>query len=901
MASIAARPTPSYLFGVLRKERDGERRREDLPEAAIERVEIDVLDGLAIEFVAVELPASLGLADVDPVGGVVGRAGEAVTFDKERPWNPTAGRHMGGWQERGVPTSAELSAWLEADDRRVNAGKVPANIGCRCGPGCLGDDGLIGADADGEQGIADLAQALGLRSGVLEAALAEYRSGGLFLLNLGTAAYLTQSGGLRVLWRARSGAKLRTVGGDKGHEGLGLYWQGKQVVLPPSVGPEGPYCWLPGHSPWQIGFTQAPASVLAAMSSGAVGTSIPRLVSVVVSAYPAATEDRGPDRNGRLVNGSGLPYDVHLLHDGVAKGERSESVFQLATDMQRAGWSDAETASVLWSADWIRARYRQAVRLANDVARIFGKRGARSLAAAGAEAGATVSWTGETRRVAGAVSPGGDTAETASTGSETGFRRTSRPDAKVADEVDHDAEERAAIRAEGCAASAVPDGRSESRAPEEPPAAPGWAYGRQRDGCRLRTREPERDQAVRDGLGQIHDFAAGLPHPTRSHQRILRQTERLQGGFDRCRQTAWAHHHDLRDPGERTRNGGAWLWTDAPCDGRGHEECAPFHALRELRAQWGPALEEVYGSGPVVALALSAPGWGLEATRKAGTAFLEGSKVRASLGLCAGFLLFEPGAAPGYTLHLLVPFHRAGDLRDLLLREWRRHVACGWLRTVDDLPPQPTALEALVELRVRSEQSILLSLGRGEVDMDRAVRLYAAETGAFSGSDVGGQRQRLVMAPGMRALAQEIAAGRQQMVMAVGDARGGAPGPGSPAADGTEGPAPAIAGRGPSSVNPFPLSGPAVPRGPSPARLPGGSAGSAGPGQATPTGDDEGWVPCPWDPSLEMRPSRTRKGRPRALPWWKLEQMAARGEVVPIMHNGRLIGYRERATGSRRS
>ena len=251
--------------------------------------------------------AALGLAVIPECAPTC-----ACSHPGKRPWDPTAGRHMGGWQERGVPTSAELSAWLEADDRRVNAGKVPANIGCRCGPGCLGDDGLIGADADGEQGIADLAQALGLRPGVLEAALAEYRSGGLFLLNLGTAAYLTQSGGLRVLWRARSGAKLRTVGGDKGHEGLGLYWQGRQVVLPPSVGPAGQYRWLPGHSPWQIGFTQAPASVLAAMAGKACPTARASVVLLPTAAYPAATGDCGPDREGRLVDAGWLPYDPEI-------------------------------------------------------------------------------------------------------------------------------------------------------------------------------------------------------------------------------------------------------------------------------------------------------------------------------------------------------------------------------------------------------------------------------------------------------------------------------------------------------------------------------------------------------------------------------------------------------------
>jgi len=46
----------------------------------------------------------------------------------------------------------------------------------------------------------------------------------------------------------------------------------------------------------------------------------------------------------------------------------------------------------------------------------------------------------------------------------------------------------------------------------------------------------------------------------------------------------------------------------------------------------------------------------------------------------------------------------------------------------------------------------------------------------------------------------------------------------------------------------------------------------------------EGWVPCPWDPRLEMRPSRDPH-KPRAMPWWKLQKMAERGEVGPILHD----------------
>ena len=41
----------------------------------------------------------------------------------KRPWDPVAGRHMGGWQERGGPTAAELDTWLAATGaERLNIG-----------------------------------------------------------------------------------------------------------------------------------------------------------------------------------------------------------------------------------------------------------------------------------------------------------------------------------------------------------------------------------------------------------------------------------------------------------------------------------------------------------------------------------------------------------------------------------------------------------------------------------------------------------------------------------------------------------------------------------------------------------------------------------------------------------
>lgn len=804
------------------------------------------------------------------------------------PWDPTVGRPMAGWQQRRGPTSEELEAWLQADERHVSGGRAPANVGCVCGPGCLGGEGLIAADADGDRGISDLARHLGLAPGVLESAIAEYRQSGIFRLQLGSAAYLTQSGGLRVLWRAPAGRKLHTVGDDRGHDGLGLYWQGKQVVLPPSAGPDGDYRWLPGHSPWEIAFGPAPASVLATMAGApaAAPTGTVALLPVPpYPAYPAAVGSRGPDRHGRLVSGQALPYDLDLLRDGVPEGQRSEALRRLELQMLRAGWADNQVVAALAAQPWVGAMAHQhgriPVYLFRDTAR------ARL-------------WLHDHDGAAPRIHP-----------EVLAFLREQKavppqpagpaPKVPIGDADRTEDEEPAARQAEGREPHALaPDNAEQPALAEHAGAAAGWAYGRRRDGHRLRSYDRDRDAAMRAALEQVHEFIGALPHPTPSQLRLRAHTERLRDSVERCRTQASARPNDVRQTARRSSAGGAWLWSDAPCDGRGHEDCAPYHAVRELEPQWGPTLAEVYGSVPVTLVALSAPGWGLDATRRAATRFLALSDVRAALGLCAGYLMFEPGPAPGYALHLVVPAHRTDELRSLLLRAWRRCVPVGWTRAVDDLPCRATALEALVELRVRSEQAVLLALGRGEVSRDQAINFYAAETGVFSGTSVGGQRQRLVVAPGMRAFAKELAEGRRALAMAAGDGADGVQGPEPQGAAVTR---PGVAGMGPGGACAFPLTGGGAPCGPSAAGAPEVPAGRQGPAPAappapldprTPAGDDDdaGWVPCPWDPTLEMRPSRPRKGQPRALPWWKLERMAARGEVVPIMHNGRLIGYR---------
>ena len=286
----------------------------------------------------------------------------------KRPWDPGAGWHMASWQERGAPTADELGAWLGVP------GAQHLNIGCRCGPGCLGADSLIGAD--GPRGVADLGMYLGLAPGALEAELAQFRKSGIFALRLGSAAYMTQGGGIRVLWRVPAGATLHTVGRDKGHDGLRLAWTGGQVVLPRSAGPEGQYRWLPRHSPWQVGFQAAPGSVVAAMGRGARAAASPSVARQAgttappVPVYPPATGDLGPDRDGRMVPADRLPYALDLLRDGLPKGQRSEAVRRLELALLRAGWTDTQIVGALAAQAWVQPmRPRLVEWLCADVAR----------------------------------------------------------------------------------------------------------------------------------------------------------------------------------------------------------------------------------------------------------------------------------------------------------------------------------------------------------------------------------------------------------------------------------------------------------------------------------------------------------------------------------------------------
>jgi hypothetical protein len=112
-----------------------------------------------------------------------------------------------------------------------------ANIGLACGTACW----IL--DADGEEGLATLADLEDLHG----------------WLPAGPAS-ITGSGGMHLLFTASSrvGNSVRRLG-----PGLDTRAAGGYVVAPPSVHPNGNrYAWLPGRDPWSAPLLEAPAWLL---------------------------------------------------------------------------------------------------------------------------------------------------------------------------------------------------------------------------------------------------------------------------------------------------------------------------------------------------------------------------------------------------------------------------------------------------------------------------------------------------------------------------------------------------------------------------------------------------------------------------------------------------------------
>jgi len=140
------------------------------------------------------------------------------------PVDLATGRHLSGWQQRGVPTLEEIETWLSSS-------LAPrANLGCLTGR----VSGVVALDIDGPGG---------------EVLLQRYAQGDL----PPTWEYRT-GGGRRLIYRYEEGLRSLKLSGDGEHEGLEVLSDGRQMVIPPSHHKTGPdYAWEPGRDPWRFG------------------------------------------------------------------------------------------------------------------------------------------------------------------------------------------------------------------------------------------------------------------------------------------------------------------------------------------------------------------------------------------------------------------------------------------------------------------------------------------------------------------------------------------------------------------------------------------------------------------------------------------------------------------------
>jgi|GEM_PF-2291801 len=743
----------------------------------------------------------------------------------KRPWDPTAKSHMVGWQQRGVPTAAEVDAWLGA------AGADRANLGCLTG------HGLVWLDVDGPEGERRLAEILGPNP----PATWEFSRG---------------PNSRRLVYSVPDGMAVPTIGGDGGHAGLRILGDGAQSVLPPSRHRSGDvYTWAPGRNPWTFGpAAPAPAALLelltghrakggtASTTAKAVPFSMPASVDVadlttrvkeVLPDHLCAVLDRGPEAcPGRFAS-------------------RSEGVFALVGSFIANGIHDQVGAAVLAAQPWVAARYDRDP--LGGLLREFSRAraaGAKTWYIPG-DLRLTVPLAGE------GVGPSGQPAPRREPEVQTVPLRD-RLTAAVPEPAR--AREKAALTVVPPAGCAQP--ASGSTGDRYDRHSSSWGLS----AARLRTFDPERDAAVRAGLGMMRTLLDGSVTAVGDDFRLARHLDRLLESFDRCRTRAWGSPEWLRQHrNPRKGRSTAWAWSKEPCDGRGHETCSPYHGLREIGDTWGLALEEAY-TGPVAVISLTAPGWGLMATRRAAHDLIRCAAVKAMLPFAAGYLIAAGGREPGYSLNLIVPASEVEQAERVLAREWRKRVLCGWVARVEDLPHEPSALEALIELRVRSEQALPLLVAAEQISLAKAVGWYALETGANSGSHRGGQMHRIVVGPGLRRLKADLEGGEWLQTQAVG------------AEDEMSDPV------GVDRYSTAPARGTGAG---------GGPAASQAPADVPHPDDDDdtGWRPCPWDPELEMKKIPPGHGYPRRLPWYVLEDLARRGLAEPIIRNGRHWGF----------
>ncbi|KAF0194373.1 MAG: hypothetical protein FD169_1842 [Bacillota bacterium] len=177
------------------------------------------------------------------------------------------------WQNNDIPTDNEINTMLK---------KYPTcNMGLVTGV----KSGVVALDIDGNGG---------------EELLADLSCGNL----PDTWEYKTPGGGRRLLYGLPQGASAyshRYPVPNGNHEELALMGDGQQVVLPPSIHPNGEqYNWLRGHEPWEIDLVDAPDWLLNRMSSRTKRPLPSELFRDLASRCPLFDEDLALQRGAGL-------------------------------------------------------------------------------------------------------------------------------------------------------------------------------------------------------------------------------------------------------------------------------------------------------------------------------------------------------------------------------------------------------------------------------------------------------------------------------------------------------------------------------------------------------------------------------------------------------------------------
>lgn len=378
------------------------------------------------------------------------------------------------------------------------------------------------------------------------------------------------------------------------------------------------------------------------------------------------------------------------------------------------------------------------------------------------------------------------------------------------------------------------------------------------------------DQAIGEPVDQSIEDSWELADPSKAtrQDRLATHIDRALRSFDLCGRRAWTHPCVVRDRGGDEYRGR--MFSGLACHARGHENCVAEHAVRDL-ADWHGALDLSYGGEPVRLVTLAGPGLGIDAAIKVARSLVEAAAVRAAVGDAIGYVSALGGKRPGYGVLLVVPGRSGSRELSALLREWRKRVPFGWLRTDDDLADDCDPFEALVEARARSEQAVALLVVEGEITAETGAAWLSIEIGADTGSAMGGQRRRLVCTKALRkfrrqhkqamkALADAEAEDRRQMLELAAGAEGLPAGAGSRAATESQATTPHSE---PYRADPYDSNG-----GADAANLRAmGTSGAAGGGPGLRSSTGAGMTLYTYTESGE--PLELVEIDPRREPWWK--------------------------------